>query len=172
MTRPSDGTASERGPRLGGGASSRERQINDRSLLLRRRIGLALGAQRRRLGLTQEEAAEGAALSLKYYGEIERGECNATLQSLEQVVAVLNWDPVTLFAIPTVPMTTAVRVSLARRIDDVRREVQLLTDFVAAFDLTGSDLDSRDLVAPSGVAEPTPRTARGRPRLDDGEGEA
>lgn len=42
------------------------------------------------MGLTQDALAEAASLSGKYIGEIERGEVNVTIQSLEQLATGLR----------------------------------------------------------------------------------
>jgi transcriptional regulator with XRE-family HTH domain len=59
----------------------------------RRRLGLRIQVQRTLKGMTQAELAEGADLSLKYVGEIERGEANASTEVVERIADVLHWDP-------------------------------------------------------------------------------
>ena len=58
----------------------------------RRRLGLRIQVQRTLKGMTQAELAEGADLSLKYVGEIERGEANIRLDTLERLVRGVGWD--------------------------------------------------------------------------------
>ena len=48
----------------------------------RKRLGLRLRAIREEKGLTQEEAAEGAAIHAKHLGVIEGGKANATFGTL------------------------------------------------------------------------------------------
>lgn len=58
----------------------------------RKRFGWEI--QRRRLARrwTQAELAEMVGMSLKYMGEIERGEANLTAALIEDLTSVLNWD--------------------------------------------------------------------------------
>lgn len=59
---------------------------------LRVRLGRAMQQRRCELGLTQAEVAERADVSEKHYGEIERGEVNASLETLERVAKPLGWE--------------------------------------------------------------------------------
>ena len=53
-------------------------------------IGNRIKAHRNRLGLTQEELAEKCGLHHTYIGQLERGEKNATLESIEKIVCGLD----------------------------------------------------------------------------------
>lgn len=53
------------------------------------RLASAVRDRRDELGLSQEQLAERAGLSANYLGRIERGEVNASLDTLERVVSVL-----------------------------------------------------------------------------------
>lgn len=53
------------------------------------RLASAISRRRDELGLSQEQLAERAGLSAKYLGRIERGEVNASLDTLERVVSAL-----------------------------------------------------------------------------------
>ena len=53
-------------------------------------IGDRIKKHRNRLGLTQEELAEKCGLHHTYIGQLERGEKNATLESIEKVVRGLD----------------------------------------------------------------------------------
>jgi len=44
-------------------------------------------------GLSQSQLADLATLSLKYVGEIERGEANISMTALERLTTALEWDP-------------------------------------------------------------------------------
>jgi transcriptional regulator with XRE-family HTH domain len=55
-------------------------------------LGRALQQHRLLAGLTQAELAEYADLSLKYVGEVERGEANPSLDVLERLAAGTNWE--------------------------------------------------------------------------------
>lgn len=53
-------------------------------------IGDRIKKHRNQLGLTQEELAEKCGLHHTYIGQLERGEKNATLESVEKVVQGLG----------------------------------------------------------------------------------
>lgn len=53
-------------------------------------VGERIKKQRNQLGLTQEELAERCGLHHTYIGQLERGEKNATLESIAKVVVGLN----------------------------------------------------------------------------------
>ncbi len=52
--------------------------------------GQRVRMHRQRLGLTQEELAERAGLHNTYIGQVERGEKNLTLNSLEKILVALG----------------------------------------------------------------------------------
>lgn len=53
-------------------------------------IGRKLRAYRRKMGMTQEELAEKAELHYTYIGQVERGEKNLTLVSMEKILNALE----------------------------------------------------------------------------------
>lgn len=57
----------------------------------RQRLGAALRARRELLGLTQEQAAEGAQLSVRYWRSLEAGQPAVALEIVERVIASLDW---------------------------------------------------------------------------------
>lgn len=60
-------------------------------------IGERVRSHRIQAGLSQEELAEKAGLHNSYIGVIERGEKNASIESIEKVVIALNISFETLF---------------------------------------------------------------------------
>jgi transcriptional regulator with XRE-family HTH domain len=60
---------------------------------LRVRLGYSVQYQRVKLGWTQGYLAERADISLTYLGEIERGSANVTIENVEILSRVLNWNP-------------------------------------------------------------------------------
>lgn len=60
-------------------------------------IGERLRAKRRELGYSQEKTAELAGLHPTYIGQLERGEKNATLESIEKVCTALDYSMSQLF---------------------------------------------------------------------------
>jgi transcriptional regulator with XRE-family HTH domain len=60
---------------------------------LRVRLGYSVQYQRVKRGWTQDYLAERADLSLKYLGQIERGDANVTIENVEILSRILNWNP-------------------------------------------------------------------------------
>lgn len=61
-------------------------------------IGERLRLLRTQAGYSQEALAERAGLHYTYIGQLERGEKNATLESVEKIARALNVSFETLFA--------------------------------------------------------------------------
>ena len=57
---------------------------------LAKSIGQRIRNYRNEYGLSQEKLAEMAGCHPTYIGQIERGEKNATIESIERIAAVLN----------------------------------------------------------------------------------
>ena len=53
-------------------------------------IGRKLRETREKQRLTQVEVAENADISTNHYAQIERGEANASLETLESILKALN----------------------------------------------------------------------------------
>lgn len=64
---------------------------------VRARLGAALRECRERQRLTQEQLAERSALSYKFIGEIERGNGNPTVETLDRLARALGVGISTLF---------------------------------------------------------------------------
>ena len=60
-------------------------------------IGQRLRAYRQQIGLTQEELAERAGVHKTYIGQVERGEKNLTISSLEKISRSLEISISVLF---------------------------------------------------------------------------
>lgn len=130
---------------------------------LRHRLGEIVALQRRRRGLTQAELADAAGLSLKYLGEVERGEANVTIDVLERVANALGWDPNSLFAIEPPPIDERLRNDFIGEVNTLREAVdrqiaQLLQKLDAVS--TTSRMLQRTLGAPNGVAAATTADTR------------
>lgn len=54
------------------------------------RLGKAIRARRRRLGLSQEAFANHIDMHAAYYAKVERGEKNITLHTLQRIAAGLG----------------------------------------------------------------------------------
>ncbi|MBQ8232982.1 MAG: helix-turn-helix transcriptional regulator [Lachnospiraceae bacterium] len=60
-------------------------------------VGDRLRAKRREMGYSQEKVAELAGLHPTYIGQLERGEKNATLESIEKICLALDYPMSQLF---------------------------------------------------------------------------
>lgn len=63
----------------------------DEGIILRE-LGGRLRAQRKRIGLTQEELALAAGVDRSYFGAVERGERNVTFTTLCRLCSALQCD--------------------------------------------------------------------------------
>jgi transcriptional regulator with XRE-family HTH domain len=61
-----------------------------------KRAGVKIRALRRLKGLTQEQVAEAAQINHSYYGRIERGEANVSLELLAAIAEALDVRAATL----------------------------------------------------------------------------
>lgn len=103
---------------------------------LAERLGGLLQQQRQQHRLTQSEVAERSNLSLKYFGEIERGEANVTLDALERIAAALEWDPWSLFSNEATPISQSVHRLLVVELTGARQRLQAVIDWLLALDPT------------------------------------
>jgi transcriptional regulator with XRE-family HTH domain len=67
-------------------------------LSIKQRFGKAIRRRRRELDLSQEELAERAELHRTYISNIERGELNPSLETMEKLVKALDISVSALFA--------------------------------------------------------------------------
>lgn len=72
---------------------------------LRRNVGLQIRSVRKANGLTQEELAEKAELSYKYIGELERGQVNVSIDSLQKIADALEREIGEFFPLPESPLS-------------------------------------------------------------------
>jgi transcriptional regulator with XRE-family HTH domain len=93
-----------------------------------------LQQQRQHHGYTQSELAERANLSLKYLGEVERGEANVTVDALERIAAALEWDPWELFNNERTPISQSVHQLLIAELTGARQRLQTVIDWLLALD--------------------------------------
>lgn len=133
-----------------------------------KRVGALLQFQRQRQALTQAEAAERADLSLKYVGEIERGEANVTVQALERLALVLGWDPWTLFAQSPPPMSQGVHQLLTTEVGEMLHRCESLRAWLAALDPAHRDAVSPAARPPTADSLVQAPRRRGRPPRQEG----
>jgi transcriptional regulator with XRE-family HTH domain len=102
--------------------------------ILRIRLGAALQKHRLQRGLTQAELAEFADLSLKYVGEIERGEANTTLEVLERLAAAVAWNPMDALDGMREPLSEGVRLLLLNEVQQMNDRLRNMTMWLQALD--------------------------------------
>ncbi|WP_158602369.1 helix-turn-helix domain-containing protein [Cohnella endophytica] len=84
-------------------------------------IGARVRSIRKSKGLTQEQLAELASTSHSYIGDLERGERNVTLQSLEKVSEALGVNFFELFNYGEFP-------EVEKKNSTIRKIIELLMD--------------------------------------------
>lgn len=102
--------------------------------ILRVRLGAALQKNRLQRGLTQAQLAEFADLSLKYVGEIERGEANTTLEVLERLASAVGWNPMDALEGLREPLSEGVRLLLLDEIQKIRDVLRNMSKWLQALD--------------------------------------
>lgn len=93
---------------------------------IQRVLGERVRALRLAAALTQRELAEGAGLDVKYFGRIERGGPNVTVETLVRIAGVLEVEPYELLmpsnAVARARVPDAGRIAaLLERLDDDQR---------------------------------------------------
>jgi transcriptional regulator with XRE-family HTH domain len=101
---------------------------------LRERLGVALQRQRQVHGLSQTQLATLAKLSLKYIGEIGRGEANVSMEALERITNALEWDPFELPLREQDTLPEGVRTLLLAELTHMQHLVQTAISWVRTLD--------------------------------------
>jgi transcriptional regulator with XRE-family HTH domain len=133
---------------------------------LRERLGLALQRQRQVHGLSQSQLAKLAKLSLKYVGEIERGEANVSMEALERLTTALEWDPFELPLREQDTLPEGVRTLLLAELTHMQHLVQTAIGWVQTLDaamVRRAALPESPPLTTAWSAE-SPLRPRGRPR--------
>jgi transcriptional regulator with XRE-family HTH domain len=86
---------------------------------LHERYGAALQLRRQQRGLSQSQLGTLANISLKYVGEIERGEGNPTMDVLHRLALALEWDPFPRATEETKTIPDGVRTLLASNLRNI-----------------------------------------------------
>jgi transcriptional regulator with XRE-family HTH domain len=130
--------------------------------ILRIRLGAALQKHRLQRNLTQAQLAEFADLSLKYVGEIERGEANTTLEVLERLASAVGWDPMDALQGLQEPLSEGVRMLLLDEIQQILDRLRNMVRWLHALD------PALNRAAPPQRARPKdPRPSPRRKKGDD-----
>jgi len=134
---------------------------------LRERLGLALQRQRQVHGLSQSQLSQLAKLSLKYIGEIERGEANPSMEALERLTNALEWDPFELPLREQDTLPEGVRTLLLAELTHMQHLVQTAISWVQTLDAAMVRRASQPDTTPNRATWPDdlpPMPRRGRPR--------
>jgi transcriptional regulator with XRE-family HTH domain len=135
---------------------------------LRERLGIALQRQRQVHGLSQAQLGKLAKISLKYIGEIERGEANASLEALERLTNALEWDPFELPLREQDTLPEGVRTLLLANLTHMQHMVQTSIGWVQTLDAAMARRAAQPEPPPMEAApwpeERHPARPRGRPR--------
>lgn len=99
-------------------------------------LGRKLQQRRISLGLSQAQLAERAELSAKYLGEVERGEANSSMDTLERLASALEWDPWHSFSVAREPITKPTYDHLTSEITSTRSVLQFVVHVLAALELS------------------------------------
>lgn len=102
--------------------------------ILRIRLGAALQKNRLARGLTQADLAEHTDLSLKYVGEIERGEANTTIAVLERLAEAVGWNPMDALEGLREPLSEGVRMLLLDEVQQMLERLRNMTKWLQALD--------------------------------------
>jgi transcriptional regulator with XRE-family HTH domain len=102
--------------------------------ILRIRLGTQLQRYRLQRGMTQAELAEHSDLSLKYVGEVERGDANTTIEVLERLAAVVGWNPMEALEGLREPLSEGVRLLLLDEVAQIVDRLRNMTRWLQALD--------------------------------------
>jgi transcriptional regulator with XRE-family HTH domain len=130
---------------------------------------MALQRQRQVHGLSQSQLANLAKLSLKYVGEIERGEANVSMDALERLTTALEWDPFELPLREQDTLPEGVRTLLLAELTHMHHLVQTAIGWVQTLDAAmvrrATHAETAAAMGASWPQEALPlRPRRGRPR--------
>jgi transcriptional regulator with XRE-family HTH domain len=131
---------------------------------IRALLGMALQRERQRHGLTQAGLAKLAKLSLKYIGEIERGDANVTMETLGELAAALDWSPFELPIREEDALPEGVRTRLMTNLNHMLQLAHTALGWLLTLDTA---LSRR---AAQSSDDDTPLRRRGRPRKPKPEG--
>ncbi len=134
---------------------------------LRERLGIAIQRQRQVHGLSQSQLAKLSKLSLKYVGEVERGEANVSMDALERITTALEWDPFELPLREQDTLPEGVRTLLLAELTHMQHLVQTAISWVQTLDVAMMRRAAQPDPTPSPatwIDEPLPIRPRGRPR--------
>ena len=114
-------------------------------------------------GLTQAELAEFADLSLKYVGEIERGEANTTIEVLERLASAVGRNPMDALEGLREPLSEGVRMLLLDEIQKILDSLRNMTKWLQALDPSLNRAPHAAERATQNAPRPSSRRKKGGP---------
>lgn len=136
-------------------------------LQLKRQLGTVLQDRRYRLGLTQRGLSDAAGISLKYLGEIERGEANPTIETLARVAWVMNWDPWMFFGERQTAISRNTHALLTADLERAQQQLGTISAWLNGLNPAARDspADEATAMATHNAVPATTQRPPGRPRL-------
>lgn len=108
-------------------------------------VGERIRTLRKEKGLTQESLAEKSGIYITYVSDIERGERNISMETLEKVITALDVNPIDVFRFEGIEgieertdkksLIEALNSLLAgRKLEEVQLVLRLAKDVLGTFD--------------------------------------
>lgn len=146
---------------------SHDTDVAEVVLQLKLQLGHLLQRRRYQLGMTQRDLSDAAKISLKYLGEIERGEANPTLDMLARLACVLDWDPWTLFGERQPAISRNTHSLITADLGRAQQQLESLSAWLAGLTPATRELpaDETTAVETHNTVPATASTRRGRPRM-------
>lgn len=162
------GEASTTGPRFRGKNENPPALTSglDVPLSLREVIGRMIQRHRILAEKTQKQLAADANLSLKYVGEIERGEANIKLDTLERLVKALGWDMAAALNQRQQSLNDGIRTLLRSQLEELGYYLDGIVRWLDALkpDQTPINVTDADIPAPPHLGSNPPRRKPSRKR--------
>jgi transcriptional regulator with XRE-family HTH domain len=160
-------SASERGPRFRRrdkpGTDKRDSATAaEKPASLRSMIGTCIQQHRLQARLTQADLAAKTDLSLKYVGEIERGEANIRIDTLDRLVRGVGWDVAKSLGQGPQTLNDGIRRLLRSQLEDVGQYIVEVMRWLDALkpDQPALNVADADIPAPAHLASRPPSTPR------------
>lgn len=159
-------SASERGPRFRRrdkpGVDKRDGGSADKPASLRSLVGTCIQQHRLQARLTQADLAEKTDLSLKYVGEIERGEANIRIDTLDRLVRGVGWDVARSLGQGPQTLNDGIRRLLRSQLEDVEKYIVEVMRWLDALkpDQPALNVADADIPAPTHLASRPPSAPR------------
>jgi transcriptional regulator with XRE-family HTH domain len=155
-------SVSERGPRFRRRDKPGDKRDSEKPASLRDLIGTCIQQHRLQARLTQADLAEKTDLSLKYVGEIERGEANIRIDTLDRLVRGVGWDVARSLGQGPQTLNDGIRRLLRSQLEDVGQYIVEVMRWLDALkpDQPALNVADADIPAPTHLTPRPPSTPR------------